>query len=49
MTKAVTAGQPAATAGAAAIYRKLFDSFNPDKHGRPRRPADRTGRTAHAT
>ena len=34
MTKAVTAGQPAATAGADAIYRKLFDSFNPDKHGR---------------
>ena len=39
MTKAVTAarpaaGQPAAAIGADAVYRKLFDSFGPDKDGR---------------
>ncbi len=39
MTKAVNdvrraAGQPAAATGADAVYRKLFDSFGPDKDGR---------------
>ena len=38
MTRAVIAaqrvGQPAAAVGADAIYRKLFDSFGPDKDGR---------------
>jgi glutaminase len=39
MTRAViaarrAAGQPAAAVGAEAIYRKLFDSFGPDKDGR---------------
>jgi glutaminase len=37
MAKAVlagAAGQPAAAAGVDAIYRKLFDSFNPGKDGR---------------
>jgi hypothetical protein len=43
MTKVVTAArravgqpahQPAAGTGAGAVYRKLFDSFNPDKDGR---------------
>ena len=43
MTKAVIAArraagvpahQPAAATGADVIYRKLFDSFNPDKDGR---------------
>ena len=39
MTRAVIAarrasGQPAAAVGAEAIYRKLFDSFGPDKDGR---------------
>ena len=38
MTRAViaarrAAGQPAAAVGAEAIYRKLFDSFGPDKDG----------------
>jgi glutaminase len=34
MAKAVSAAQPAAATGADVIYRKLFDSFNPDKEGR---------------
>ena len=35
MAKTVTeARRPDATAGTDAIYRSLFDSFNPDKDGR---------------
>ena len=34
MAKPVSANQPVATVGADAIYRSLFDSFNPDKDGR---------------
>ena len=33
MAKTATAGQPAAALGTDAIYRKLFDSFNPGKDG----------------
>ena len=35
MAKTVTEGRrPDTTAGTAAIYRRLFDSFNPDSRGR---------------